>query len=1744
MHAFWKKRICSLLALLMLLQLAPAAAFAQEEPTAPEDAAVEETLPAENAEPVDADGVESTDPPAEPEDPEQADDDRDTDFDIQSTDDRIDGAENEEKGNPDRVLTLTSRTAETAGSVALLAGGGVYADGTEVTVTAYPRHGYTFVGWYDAEDAAFANRLSSLQSYSFTIGADLGLVALYAPSAAGSFPLKVNASKFTVNGGPEQSGMAYLNYSAGEQMFLRFTDTDSEFLYWVNRAGNILSTQRDFSFYMIGDTEITAICAAGNTGAVLVVFRNAYAQVISSQSYTPGESIAFPEVPPTLMGGVFDNWYIADAEGSPTQTVATDESIWAAMESGETVLVVPGYIPMEETYSVHVRYTDGTDDLRESVTVTERIGSGVTFTAPEIEGKVFRYWKLNGVTVGYGAEQEVIMGCAGSAELEAVYGDAAAQEEAAVVITQTYARKSDTDGKYIISNTMQYYIPEEYIVAEIGFVYGTRKALFGAEDGAEKLVIGGAYTYTHATGFTDYSGRYTFSGHVTQAGTVLFAKAYAVLKDREGNARTVYSDMTAMSYDSFLETCGHVWGAWSTVTAPTCTEAGVETHTCARCGRTETRAAEALGHDWGAWSTVTAPTCTEAGVETHTCSRCGETETRPAEALGHDWGEPVWTWTGNETDGYTAASATFTCTRDLTHTGTAEATVTSADGTGEDAGYLVYTATAVFNDAAFTDTKRIPVSIVTVTFRLNLPDGASVPDGTAEEYTQTVTGNEGEFLGPNAFAVEGYAFCGWNTAADGTGTAYADGASAAGLTEDVTLYARWTGLSAFTHSDSFASAERYRYRVGNGNAVKLGSLFKVAEYGDAAPVSGDIRIMVSGAEPDSSVYTGPSRGIEAGSTADCVYTADASDWTLSTLKFRGEGPVSVEIREGENGARYTLELEVVNGKNATAAANATGNNVVLLNDVSGGLTISGGYTLYGNGFAVYDTRNQPGGTAGYVSISNGTADNVRFIGYEPEKAVVSGVDSAGYAPAVLIGSGGARICNCYISGGRYAVMAEYGGSIDLYGTTLDGGAIGNLCLSKGHLTMENCVTTKSTRGGLKGLGIHVTRGTDVSVTLKGSFTQHNWMTEDEIPSTYRGIFNSVYNDPAYAYTVGGKTYVNMGILFLSTASDITEADVRAVLSDSTGNDYGFIQKTSAGVVGTSYTARSGQGSEAAVGEPAYEGGQYVTQPACRFDYTGKNYIARTDGSNLFCYYDAASGEVKIGFDRTDDSAFFAWDPYILTVTKYGNTLPYSVSMGAFSGSSAAGGDKILLTESGSYTVTYTYTDPYNYRGGSDTPFSVTYTREVKLDVLAAAPESVVYAADFAYTGDWANAARKTVINNNTYVMPDVGAAGGSIGSTTVGGQTVYFPVVSVPATGSDGNTAYASGKGYYFAPAFSALSITDYDQETGAAQYTYNSSSETWPHGRADSAGPDAAVFGYDAGAAYANQPYGRSMNAQYYGYGRNDSGLCYTSKEIEKDNAASSHLVRYHYVSNDGTTYYWYIRYDFGAMTHAAGCVPSGTMVTMADGTKKPVEDVTDADRVLVFNHETGTPDTAGIIFTEADGTAEYSVVNLTFSDGSTTRLIDEHGYFDLDLMQYVYIREDNCADYIGHRFYKINGGAASEATLTDAFVTVETTGCFSFPSVYHLNFFADDFLSMPGGITGMFNIFAYDAQLKYDGAAKAADIETYGLMSCEDFAGCLTEEEFAMYPAQYLRVSLGKGLMTPEWLEYLIGRYVADKR
>lgn len=223
--------------------------------------------------------------------------------------------------------------------------------------------------------------------------------------------------------------------------------------------------------------------------------------------------------------------------------------------------------------------------------------------------------------------------------------------------------------------------------------------------------------------------------------------------------------------------------------------------------------------------------------------------------------------------------------------------------------------------------------------------------------------------------------------------------------------------------------------------------------------------------------------------------------------------------------------------------------------------------------------------------------------------------------------------------------------------------------------------------------------------------------------------------------------------------------------------------------------------------------------------------------------------------------------------------------------------------------------------------------------------------------------------------------------------------------------------------------------------------------------------------------------------------------------------------------------------------CLVEGTLITMADGTKKKVEDIVPGDMLLIFNHETGKYDVAPVLFNDSEEISNYTVINLVFSDGTIIKVVSEHGFFDLDLMKYVYIDEINHRDFIGHQFYYsdiINNSIVDgKVTLVDSYITTEYTRVYSPVTKYHLNYFTNNLLSMPGGIEGLFNIFEYDENLKYDEEKKQNDIETYGLYTYEDFKDLVSFEIYESFPANYFAVAIGKGLLTWDDIYYYIERY-----
>ena len=99
-----------------------------------------------------------------------------------------------------------------------------------------------------------------------------------------------------------------------------------------------------------------------------------------------------------------------------------------------------------------------------------------------------------------------------------------------------------------------------------------------------------------------------------------------------------------------------------------------------------------------------------------------------------------------------------------------------------------WTAISIGSDNAYLTDAALHFGSVSVSFDANAGDAA----GTMT--AQVIPVNTATALAANAFTRSCYSFAGWNTAADGSGTAYGYGAEVT-LDDDLTLYAQWAAVA-------------------------------------------------------------------------------------------------------------------------------------------------------------------------------------------------------------------------------------------------------------------------------------------------------------------------------------------------------------------------------------------------------------------------------------------------------------------------------------------------------------------------------------------------------------------------------------------------------------------------------------------------------------------------------------------------------------------------------------------------------------------------------------------------------------------------------------------------------------------------------------------------------------------------------------------------------------------------------------
>jgi len=200
----------------------------------------------------------------------------------------------------------------------------------------------------------------------------------------------------------------------------------------------------------------------------------------------------------------------------------------------------------------------------------------------------------------------------------------------------------------------------------------------------------------------------------------------------------------------------------------------------------------------------------------------------------------------------------------------------------------------------------IPFATSTVTFNDNGKTSGSVPDAITQNTGTTVTvpGNTGNL------AKDNYAFGGWNTKDDGTGTNYVADATFT-LSNDITLYAKWDCAKKVTLTKGTPSNGSFSLSEANGDKYTCdGSV--VVTVSDITPTSGYRLVGIT--------QTGMESGVTINQENKTVTYAQYANGS-STINVEFEQIPVHTITWMVNGAEYTTgnpTTSVVDGNGITA----------------------------------------------------------------------------------------------------------------------------------------------------------------------------------------------------------------------------------------------------------------------------------------------------------------------------------------------------------------------------------------------------------------------------------------------------------------------------------------------------------------------------------------------------------------------------------------------------------------------------------------------------------------------------------------------------------------------------------------------------------------------------------------------------------------------------------------------------------
>jgi hypothetical protein len=188
--------------------------------------------------------------------------------------------------------------------------------------------------------------------------------------------------------------------------------------------------------------------------------------------------------------------------------------------------------------------------------------------------------------------------------------------------------------------------------------------------------------------------------------------------------------------------------------------------------------------------------------------------------------------------------------------------------------------------------------------------------------------------------------------------------------------------------------------------------------------------------------------------------------------------------------------------------------------------------------------------------------------------------------------------------------------------------------------------------------------------------------------------------------------------------------------------------------------------------------------------------------------------------------------------------------------------------------------------------------------------------------------------------------------------------------------------------------------------------------------------------------------------------------------------------------------------------CLVEGTMITMADGSHKAVEDVGYNDLIRVWNFDLGEFSEALPVFVKREETHEEHN-RFTFSDGTVLRTVGHH-VFNKQAGAFTMLVRDTTP--VGTITFNEQG---EEVTLISKETIQEPVRFYNVWTQYHLNLFADSILT-----SNRFNNIYPIRDMKFVKDARALrPLEEFANIDPKYIAGLRLQEQPAQYSAEYIR-------------------------